>query len=340
MNLHRIRLFLLTAKHLSISKAARDLHISQSTASRQLKQFQANLGIKLLTKTGRGIALTQSGQNYFNDVLAPWSQIEAVHKKYTRSEKSLILAGSHGLSTSFLPSLVTQFGKKYPSAEMTSFTGTSSEIEEGLFASQVDLAVITNPTGSPALQMEPYRREKLVAFVAPKHSLARKKSVSPSEFGDIQLIVKGRRNGQSRTETQLSDFAKRGIKFKTLTRYESSGSVKEAVRHGTGVGVLFQDTVKREIDQGEFIALQFAGLNVTRQTYIAYSKERPLSPMAREFLLLLRASAEKKVSMETVSPLISNKRRNARSPDYVLRSALASWIAFAPSLDWITSVLA
>jgi DNA-binding transcriptional LysR family regulator len=176
--------------------------------------------------------------------------------------------------------------------------------------------------------MEPYRSEKLVAFVAPKHALARRKSVSPSEFSEIQLIVKGRRNGQSRTETQLNDYAKRGIKFKTMTRYVSSGSVKEAVRHGAGVGILFQDTVKREIDQGEFIALQFPGLNVTRQTYIAYSKERPLSPTARDFLLLLRASATKNLSVKTVNPPISIKRPS----DYILRSSLLSWITSAASL--------
>jgi DNA-binding transcriptional LysR family regulator len=119
-------------------------------------------------------------------------------------------------------------------------------------------------------------------------------ALETSEFGDIHLIIRNRPKGQSRTEAQLHDFTKRGTRFKNVMCCHSAESVKAAVRQGKGVGILFEDTVRREIDQGEFVAIQFAGLNVTRQTYIAYSKKRPLSPLARQFLSLLRASATKK----------------------------------------------
>ena len=169
--------------------------------------------------------------------------------------------------------------------------GRSPEIEEWLLTFEVDLAVVSSRIISPSLQTEPFRKEKLIAFVAPTNPLAGKKSVSMSDFADIKLIVKVRRNDQSRTETQLGELEKRGIKFKTVMRFEASQSVKEAVRHGKGVGILFQDTVKPDIHKREFVAVEFPGLNVMRQTYIAYSKERTLSPPAREFLSLLRVSA-------------------------------------------------
>ncbi len=217
-----------------------------------------------------------------------------------------------------------QFNRSYPSATLDLRTRASAEIENWLLTSDVDLAVIANPTMSPSIQLEPYRIEKLIAFVAPNHPLARKKSVATSEFGDIRLIVKMRRKGQSRTETQLSDFTRKRIKFKTVMRYESAESVKQVVRHGGGVGILFYDTVRREIDQGEFIAVHFAGLNVVRQTYIAYSKERSLSSLAREFLSLLRASVARNASMETRKPPISNRLRKGHTRDDILQSKLLS----------------
>ena len=64
MNIDGIRLFVLTARHLTITQAARELRISQSAASRQLKQFQENLGVKLLKRRGRGIELTQPGRPF------------------------------------------------------------------------------------------------------------------------------------------------------------------------------------------------------------------------------------------------------------------------------------
>jgi DNA-binding transcriptional LysR family regulator len=146
--------------------------------------------------------------------------------------------------------------------------------------------------------------------------------VHASEFGDIRLIVRNRREGQSRTETQLSDFTKKGTKFKNVMCCQSAESVKAAVRDGVGVGILFQDTIKRELDKGEFVAVELAGLDVVRQTYIAYSKVRPLSPLAREFLSLLRASATKNVTVETVHPLASKRRDNRQTRDHILRPKL------------------
>jgi LysR family transcriptional regulator, low CO2-responsive transcriptional regulator len=323
MTLDAIRLFILSAKYLNMTRAARDLGITQSTASKQLKKLQDYLGKRLIKNNGGRIELTPAGQDFLADAVWIVTRVDAFKQKHGReSQQSLTIAGSHGPCAHLLPSLMSQFTGTHPSLRLDLRTGTSAEVQDWTLAAEVDLAVVATPTRSPSLQMEPFRTEKLIAFVAPGHRLARKKSVHPSEFGNIQLIVRNRRKGQSRTETQLSDFAKRGIKFKTVTRYESSGSVKEAVRHGTGVGILFQDTVKREIDQGEFIAVQFAGFNVTRQTYIAYSKERPLSPIAREFLSLLRASATKDSPIKTVTSQISNTRRNGQARDYILRSKL------------------
>jgi DNA-binding transcriptional LysR family regulator len=291
MSLDGIPIFVLIATYRNITRAAKEMGISQSTASRQLQRLEEELGRKLFKKNGSGIELTQFGQTFLNEVSPPMAQLIAVTQRYTRRGETLILAGSHGPSTHLLPSLMNQFTGTHPSLRLELRTGTSVEIEELLLTSEVDLAVIANPTMSPSLQMEPYRTEKLTAFVAPGHPVARKKSIETSEFGLIQLIVRSRRNGQSRSEAQVSEFTKKGTKFKNVMRCQSTESVKAAVRNGMGIGILFQDAIKRELDEGEFIAIEFAGLDMVRQTYIAYSKKRPLSPSARAFLSLLQVSA-------------------------------------------------
>jgi LysR family transcriptional regulator, low CO2-responsive transcriptional regulator len=234
------------------------------------------------------------------------SRLYAVTQRYSRREEALTLAGSHGPCSHLLPSLIEAFSPRYPAARIKLRLGSSPEIEKWLSMFEVDLAVVSNRIMSSSLQTEPFRNEKLIAFVVPSHPLARKRSIPMSEFGDIRLIVKIRREGQSRTEAQLNEFAKKGIKFKTVIRCESSQSLKETVRHGQGVGILFQDTIKPEIDQEEFVAVQFARLNVVRQTHIAYSKERPLSPSARGFLSLLRASATNSTIIKPMTRQISN----------------------------------
>jgi LysR family transcriptional regulator, low CO2-responsive transcriptional regulator len=145
--------------------------------------------------------------------------------------------------------------------------------------------------------MESYRNEPLIAFVRANHPLAQSKELKISEIGAFSLIIRNRKEGQSRTETELAVFAKNGTSLKITMRCATPEAVKETVRHGASIGILYGDAVKREIDQGEFKAIRIKGFDVTRQTYVVYLKERPLSSLAREFLSLLRAS----VTMELLN---------------------------------------
>ena len=199
MTIDAIRLFILTAKHLNITKAAREFRTTQSTASRRLTQFQTDLGMKLLKNNGRGIELTRSGRTYLNEVLPIFSQFQALQEKYTPSQESITIAASYRASKYLLPALMTEFSKKHPSANLTLRTRSSREIEKLLLESKVDLAITTNPTvGLLSFFTEPYCKERLTAFVAANHPIAQMKSMRASNIGTIPIIIKFRREGQSR----------------------------------------------------------------------------------------------------------------------------------------------
>src|SRR6185436_14615738 len=139
--------------------------------------------------------------------------------------------------------------------------------EEILLAGKVDLAIVGDPlTLSNLITMESYRNEPLVAFVMANHPLAQSKELKISEIGAFSLIIRNRKEGQSRTETELAAFAKIGTSLKISMRCTTPEGVKEAVRQGAGIGILYGDAVKREIDQGEFKAIRIEGFEVTRQS--------------------------------------------------------------------------
>jgi DNA-binding transcriptional LysR family regulator len=70
-------------------------------------------------------------------------------------------------------------------------------------------------------------------------------------------------------------------------------AVKAAVRQGMGVGMGFEDTIKAEVKAGELKILRVCGLQLETSSFIVYSKQRPLSPLAQEFLELLRAERDR-----------------------------------------------
>jgi DNA-binding transcriptional LysR family regulator len=145
-----------------------------------------------------------------------------------------------------------------------------------------------------------------------------KKTIQISERDEIRLVLRLRKEGRSDAENELQGCATNGAKFKTLMHCDSADSVKEIVRHGAGVGILYHDTVKREIEQGEFKVVRIPGLDAARQSYIVYSKERPLSSHAREFLALLRASVPTDSRVKVMASRISNGSRRPKMPNHVL----------------------
>ena len=342
MTIDAIRLFILTAKHLNITKAAREFRTTQSTASRRLTQFQTDLGMKLLKNNGRGIELTRSGRTYLNEVLPIFWQFQALQEKYTPSQESITIAASYRASKYLLPVLMTEFSKKHPSANLTLRTRSSREIEKLLLESKVDLAITTNPTvGLLSFFTEPYCKERLTAFVAANHPLAQMKSMRASNIGTIPIIIKFRREGQSRVERQFSGFGKEGIKFKVVIRCESPEAVKELVGHGAGIGFLYYNSIKRGIERGRFKAIEIPGLDLTGQSYIVYSKEKPLSRLAGEFLSFLRTSLTKNAPIKPTASRtpIPAANVNSRVGDYMRRSSLLSWLSSILSFELITCAL-
>jgi LysR family cys regulon transcriptional activator len=325
MNIDRVQLFVTAARHLSITRAATEHLISQPAVTRQLKILQRDeLGFALFRNRGRGIVLTEAGRAFYDDAVALLLDAKRIEKKHgKKNSDSVNIAANHRSSKYLLPALMTEFSKTHPSAKLTLHTRSSIEIDKLLLDSNVDLAITSNPTMSRSMFVtELYYREPLTAFVAAGHPLAWMDSVKRSGIVSIPLIIKLKNEGQSEVEAQLSRFEKGGVHVKSVTRYESPEVVKEFVKRGTGVGLLYNSSIKRGIERGEFKAIQIPGLDVMGQSHIVYSKGMPLSSLARDFLSYLRASVVKNLLVEAATRKKLPPPRNGQMQYHILRSKL------------------
>lgn len=322
MLMDSIWLFTVTAKYLSITKAAQELRVSQSTVSRTLRQLQTEVRRNLFRRSGRGIELTASGRRLLEKVAPIMFQLEAATKDVgDRNAQSLTIAACRGPSAIHLPSLMAKLRETRPGIQLALYPGTSSECLDWLVASRVDIAFISSLPKSPSLEVEPYRDESLTAFVAASHPLARR-TAEAVELTDVPLIIRAGSPQPTRTEMEMMSMAKPARKPTVAMRFGSSTSLKEAVRQGAGVGILYHDAVKREIEQGEFKAVTIAGLDLERQSYIVYLKEKPLSILALQFLSLLRASVSQDSPAKTETSRTSAGRQKRPTRDSILPSRL------------------
>jgi DNA-binding transcriptional LysR family regulator len=187
-----------------------------------------------------------------------------------------------------LPSLLALFKSTHPHVQFNLRTANRHVIEGLILNSEVDIALINNPPSNPAIVVEPYRPEPLVAFVSPNHPLASNRELTLEEFERVPLIIRKAWRAGGTTEQLLREMKKKGLNPNIAMRCDSPESVKEAVSRKMGVGILFKETIEPEVRKGEFKILKLPVKNFEGRSFIAYRKDGPLSANAQEFLNLLR----------------------------------------------------
>ena len=295
MTFHQLRMFAAVAKHLNVTKASEELHISQPSVSQQLKLLQEECKTKLYRKIGRGIELTDEGELLLADAQPILLQVGKIRERFTSDRKagSLAVGGSNSQSVSFLPLLLAVFKETHPQVQLSLRTDSSRGIERLVLNSEVEIGLITNLSHTPTLSYEPCRKEKFLFFVSPSHPLAQKKEMTVAEMAQAPLIFRKGKSSRTMVWEVLKQVQKQGFKLNIVMHCESTDAVKTAVSAGMGLGILYQDHVESEIRKGELKEIRVPELNMQLDSYIIYAKEKPLSANAKDFLTLLRKWPQK-----------------------------------------------
>ena len=298
MTLHQLKIFQVVSRHRNITKASKELRISQPSVFKQVKLLEESYKTKLYKKIGRGIELTEQGQLFEREVEEILRRIDSLEKNFgVRSAAPaagrLMIGASHGPSASLIPSLLANFKKTHPLVQVTLRTKDSLGIERLVAESGgIELGVVTNLSrmaDSARLHIEPCRAEEIVFFVSAKHVPVKRKKLTLAALARLPLIVKQR--SQSKTLDLLKQIEQQGFELNVFMECESAEAVKLAVMKNLGVGVLYRDHLKAEIRRGDLKVLSISDLKPTAiESFIIYNRNRPISPNAQEFLELLRKS--------------------------------------------------
>jgi DNA-binding transcriptional LysR family regulator len=314
MTLHQLRIFDVVSRHLNITKASAELHISQPSVFQQIKSLEESCGLRLYRKVGRGIELTADGLKLQSEAREILDRVETLQRKLGASRRSpetgpLLVGGSHVPSKSVLPLCLAAFKKNHPLVQITLQTKSSRSIETLVLNSELEIAIITHSSNFSELHYEPFRQEPVVFFVSARHPLASKKELTLAEIANESLIVhRGIRRGTGEiTSDILKQIEEQGKEPNILMECSSGEAVMAAVIRGVGIGILMQAHLNDEIRRGEVKILQVSDINDLRITsFVIYQKDKALSVAAREFLDVLKRSARLRRS--------NNRPKSARSP--------------------------
>jgi DNA-binding transcriptional LysR family regulator len=287
MTLRQLTIFQAVASYRSITKAASHLGISQPSVSKQVTLLEREFGVKFHLRVGQGIKLTQEGNAFrltFGSILPQVEAAERTFRNKISRETSgcLTVGGSRSPSAHLLPRVLQAFRQSHPDVRTVLRTADNAAIERMILNSEVEIAVITNPSSDPQIAVELLGRRNVIAAVSVRHPLARLRKLSEHEFAKAPLItIVG-----SRIATTLEQM---GLKLNIIMECESPEIVKAAVESGSGIGLLYHDFVERDLANGYLRAIEIPRLKELEfKTVIIYHRRASLSPYAQDALSLLR----------------------------------------------------
>jgi LysR family nitrogen assimilation transcriptional regulator len=175
MELRQLQYFVTVVGAGSFSRGAVMLDLAQPSLSRQIALLEADLGQRLLVRTGRGVTTTDAGEALLVHARAMLEIARRARDELGEMEASpggRIVVGmpprvALGLSTA----LVQRFRQRFPRAVITVLEGLSVALRESLIAGRLDLALLFDPAPSPQLSFQPLMREKLLLVAPPKSRL-------------------------------------------------------------------------------------------------------------------------------------------------------------------------
>src|SRR3954453_7059423 len=242
MELRHLRYFVAVAEEGSLTHAAeRRLHTAQPSLSRQIRDLELEVGVKLLERGARGIELTAAGRTFLDHARLALLQVEAAGEAARRAAQPQKTTFTIGFLTGhemvWLPDALRILHEAEPGSEITLASQASPDLAGGLMRGTLDVAFLRRETQAPGVTFKFMITEPLVAMVPTGHRLASRKEISPQEIAAETFITPTRYAPVLKAVIE-GYMAKLGITLKPEYESDNLTSTMSLVASTGGVTVL------------------------------------------------------------------------------------------------------
>lgn len=238
MELRHLRYFSVLGSTLNFTRAAEQLHIAQPPLSRQIQQLEDELGVELLDRSSRPLALTRAGAFFYEQslqILARLQEISLATKRLGDGKRRWIGVGFvPTLLYGALPKVIQKFMAAHPELDVVLTELTSIQQVEALRAGRIDVGLGRVPIEADGLLTTVIEEEPLVAVLPASSDLAKLKRVSLEVLASQTIILYPAQPRPSFADQVLSHFRNRG--FPIQSTYETNGLQTALGMVAAGIG--------------------------------------------------------------------------------------------------------
>lgn len=296
----RLQVFHAVAKHLSFTRAADALFMTQPAVTFQIKQLEEQYGTRLFERRHGGISLTPAGEmvlTYAEKILALSDEMETRLAEKTGDMRGPLLVGASPTIAEFmLPRILGEFNAAYPQVRARLIVANSESIESQVAEHTLDVGLIEVPAKLAGLTSQVCCADELLVICAPDYPLAGMKSVTPKALAEYEYI--SREPGSGTREIIDAYFLAHKVppaSLKMQMELGSPESLKGVVATGLGFAIVPRAVVAKEIQLGELIATPLKP-PLERSLYLVFQKDRFQSRLARTFIQFARTKLKEMAS--------------------------------------------
>jgi DNA-binding transcriptional LysR family regulator len=291
LNLHLLRLFAMVAETGSFSRAAKELQLSQPAISQGVRDFELQLGCRLLDRSHKGVRPTREGRALMRHAQSMFTAERAAEEELKSlrglDSGSLRIGASTTIATYLLPEHLGHFHKDHPGIELYLVSANTRDIADLMLRHEIEIALVEGPVEHEGLVSESWQTDTMAVITAPSHPFAREGSpIDPSRLAEEILVTREPGSGSREVVNQV--LSEHAIRPSRTLEIGSTEAIKQLVAAGLGISIVSRAAVKDQVELQRLKIVDIAGVHFERTLWQLRVPGRLSIPAADVFQKLIR----------------------------------------------------
>ena len=244
MELRHLRYFVAVAEAENVSRAALKLHVSQPGVSRQIRDLEEEIGFQLFERSAKSLKLTGAGRTFLTEARAVLQRADEAVKTAraiaTGEQGELHVGYAPSPTSRILPPALRAFQEESPNVRVRLHDFSTEEMIAGLREGKLQIAFLVRPTAGMlrGVHFEEILRDPICLAVAPKHPLARRRTVALADVVKEPLVIYSRAEYPEAHEELAEMFAHLKARPHIAEEHDGVASLIAGVESGAGVALV------------------------------------------------------------------------------------------------------
>jgi LysR family transcriptional regulator, carnitine catabolism transcriptional activator len=307
--LRHIRAFLKIAETRNFTRAANDLHVSQSALTVQVQQLEESLGVRLFDRNKRGVTLTAAGKDVFGPLQRLFNDAQTIveHARDLSSASTgfVSIAALPTVCAGPLPELVRSFIESHPGIRIQISDVIAERVREAVLKREVDFGIGTLHGRDADLRAPPLFQDRLVVFTPPRHPLSEKHTVTLREASAHGLILPGRKSSVREAVEAIAHRERLLLDIRYETNFMPTALA--FVRADLGITILPETAAGT--DTSDFIMIPLNNRFSNRQIELLQRRDTALSPASESLVRHLLQQLHVKKREGTIAASANTRKK-------------------------------